>query len=90
MATRKLSSTSKYKLADAIAGTYESLVNAEEGIRRAVYASILNKAEFSVKGKKYTLATFCNEDDQLHVTRLVMRRLTQPSVQQRVTADVTL
>lgn len=85
---KKLSNANKYAIADAIAKTYDSLLSANEGVRKATYASIINDAQFSVKGSVYTLQTFCNKDDVQHITRLIMRRLTQPSVSQRIVANI--
>ena len=87
---RKLSSESKYRIADALAGTYETLVDAPEVIRRATYADIINRAQFSVKGTIHTLQSFCTQDDAQHITRLVMRRLTQPAVVQRQVASIDM
>ena len=83
---KPLSTETKYLIADALASTYDSLVDADDDVRRAVYADIINRAKFTVKGNQYTLATFCSQDDGLHITRLVIRRLTQPSVCQRTVA----
>ena len=84
---KPLSLETKYAIADAIASTYDSLLDASDGTRRAVYADVLNNARFAATGGKvYTLATYCSADDGLHITRLVIRRLTQPSVAQRTVA----
>ena len=84
---KPLSLETKYAVADAIASTYDSLLDASDGTRRAVYADVLNNARFSdASGRVHTLATYCSADDGLHVTRLVIRRLTQPSVAQRTVA----
>ena len=83
---KPLSTETKYLIADALASTYDSLVDADDNVRRAVYADVINRARFTVKGNQYTLATFCSQDDGLHITRLVIRRLTQPSVCQRTVA----
>ena len=83
---KPLSTETKYLIADALASTYTSLVDASDDVRRAVYADVINRARFTVKGNQYTLATFCSQDDGLHITRLVIRRLTQPSVCQRTVA----
>lgn len=84
---KPLSLETKYAIADAIASTYDSLLDASDGTRRAVYASVLNNARFTAaSGKVHTLATYCSADDGLHITRLVIRRLTQPSVAQRAVA----
>ena len=83
---KPLSTETKYLIADALASTYTSLVDASDDVRRAVYADVINRARFTVKGNQYTLATFCSQDDALHITRLVIRRLTQPSVCQRTVA----
>lgn len=84
---KPLSLETKYAIADAIASTYDSLLDASDGTRRAVYADVLNNARFATaRGKVHTLATCCNTDDGLHITRLVIRRLTQPSVCQRTVA----
>ena len=83
---KPLSTETKYRIADALASTYTSLVDADDNVRRAVYADVINRARFTVKGNQYTLATFCSQDDGLHITRLVIRRLTQPSVAQRTVA----
>ena len=83
---KPLSTETKYLIADALASTYTSLVDASDDVRRAVYADVINRARFTVKGNTYTLATFCSQDDGLHITRLVIRRLTQPSVCQRTVA----
>ena len=83
---KPLSLETKYVIADALASTYDSLVDADDNVRRAVYADVINRARFTVKGNQYTLATFCSQDDALHITRLVIRRLTQPSVAQRTVA----
>lgn len=84
---KPLSLETKYAIADAIASTYDSLLDASDGTRRAVYADVLNNARFSdASGRVHTLATYCSADDGLHVTRLVIRRLTQPSVAQRTVA----
>ena len=85
---KPLSTETKYLIADALASTYTSLVDASDDVRRAVYADVINRAKFTVKGNPYTLATFCSQDDGLHITRLVIRRLTQPSVCQRTVAVV--
>lgn len=90
MPTRKLSNESKYKLADALASTYASIVDADDSVKKAVYASIINDAQFAIKGKTHTLQSFCTQDDAQHVTRLVMRRLTQPPVVQRQVAGVDI
>ena len=84
---KPLSLETKYAIADAIASTYDSLLDASDGTRRAVYADVLNNARFSdAGGRVHTLATYCSADDGLHITRLVIRRLTQPSVAQRTVA----
>ena len=84
---KPLSLETKYAIADAIASTYDSLLDASDGTRRAVYADVLNNARFSdTSGRVHTLATYCSADDGLHITRLVIRRLTQPSVTQRAVA----
>ena len=84
---KPLSLETKYAIADAIASTYDSLLDASDGTRRAVYADVLNNARFSdASGRVHTLATYCSADDGLHITRLVIRRLTQPSVAQRTVA----
>ena len=84
---KPLSLETKYAIADAIASTYDSLLDASDGTRRAVYADVLNNARFATAGGTvHTLATFCSADDGLHITRLVIRRLTQPSVAQRTVA----
>ena len=85
--SKSLSLETKYAIADAIASTYDSLLDAGDGTRKAVYADVLNNARFATaSGKVHTLATFCSADDGLHITRLVMRRLTQPSAVQRTVA----
>ena len=84
---KPLSLETKYAIADAIASTYDSLLDASDGTRRAVFADVLNNARFATaSGKVHTLATYCSADDGLHITRLVIRRLTQPSVAQRTVA----
>ena len=84
---KPLSLETKYAIADAIASTYDSLLDASDGTRRAVYADVLNNARFSdASARVHTLATYCSADDGLHITRLVIRRLTQPSVAQRTVA----
>ena len=84
---KPLSTETKYLIADALASTYSSLVDASDDVRRAVYADVINNARFTTtSGKVHTLATYCDADDGLHITRLVVRRLTQPSVCQRTVA----
>ncbi len=84
---KPLSLETKYAVADAIASTYDSLLDASDGTRKAVYADVINNARFTTtSGKVHTLATYCGADDGLHITRLVIRRLTQPSVRQRTVA----
>ena len=85
---KPLSLETKYAVADAIASTYDSLLDASDGTRKAVYADVINNARFTTttSGKVRTLATYCGADDGLHITRLVIRRLTQPSVAQRTVA----
>ena len=86
---KPLSLETKYAVADAIASTYDSLLDASDGTRKAVYADVINNARFATtSGKAHTLATYCDADDGLHITRLVIRRLTQQTVAQRTVAKL--
>ena len=85
MATRKLSKERKYAIADAIAGTYEVDPVWVEQNYRYLFGCVLNNAQFKVKGKVYTLRSFCkSEDDALHITSLVIRRLKGRLVQRDI------
>lgn len=88
--SKSLAIETKFAIADAIANTFASLVGADENVRRAVYANVLNDAKFqTTSGQVHTLASYCGKEDALHITRLVMRRLTSPSVYQSGIARVS-
>ena len=84
MAARKLAKETKYKIADAISATYNVDPSWVDSNYRYLFGSILNQARFTVKGKTYTLKDFCGEDDALHITSLIIRRLKDRLVQRDV------
>lgn len=89
MATKKLSLQEKYDIADSLALTFDSLIDAPESTCKAVYKCLMNDAQIRISGKVYTLSEYCSSaDDVSHITRLTMRRLTTPSVVQRIVSEV--
>ena len=72
---KKLSKKVKYAIADAVASTYNVDPQWVEVNYKYIFGTILNNAQFRIKGKVYTIKEFCGEDDALHITSLVIRRL---------------
>ena len=79
MARRKLTTEQKYEIADKLAAAYASagatpaIVNES---RSYYFGSIVNQA-VTVKGKTVKLSDAYGEDDAIHITNLVIRRLCQ-------------
>lgn len=89
MATKKLSLQEKYDIADSLATTFDSLIDAPESTCKAVYKCLMHDAQIRISGKVYTLEEYCSSaDDVQHITRLTMRRLTSPIVTQRSVGQV--
>jgi hypothetical protein len=85
MASRKLKLETKYAIADTVASTFNVDPNWVEDNYKYAFGTILNNAQFRAKGKVYTIKDFCkNEDDALHITSLVIRRLRNRLIQRTV------
>lgn len=75
MALHTLTQEQKQTLADALASTFKVTPADVRANYKSWFAFVLNEAKFTVKGKSFTLKSYLAEDDALHVTNLVLRRL---------------
>lgn len=68
---RKLSNESKYQVADSMAPHFDNLRTVE---RNRAFGVVIN-AEIKLNGKMSSLKEAFSEEDAIHITNLILRRI---------------
>ena len=78
-----LSKETKYIIADAIANSFSIPAEAITDSTRNYYFREVINAPISINGVQTTLAGKFEEEDAKHITSLVLRRLSTPTLRRR-------
>ena len=85
-----LSENSRYALADQLASTYKAIdPNKIDAHRHYYFGQVIN-GKFSIKGEVTSLAERYDQETAMHVTNLVLSRLSTPALERNIGAIVDI